>query len=215
MAWSLVRKNSTYPSASTTLPSNSSGNLLIAVTSVGATVDPTIGDTAVNSWTPLPVLQQSIGTSVSLKIFYCLSCNASAGTNTFTFSSASDQGAAVFEYSSLGAAFDTSKTASGFTSTTTPTTGSFSIAGNDLIFLAFADEATAQTTITAGTIFGSTGTVEEVQAGHVDAQEDLMNVSAATGTASITLGNATSSCVLYAVAFKESAPAAPIFMLCR
>jgi hypothetical protein len=149
------------------------------------------------------VLRGSVGQgSLSIKLFYAM--NITGGSTTITLSSSPiDVGIHAVEYSGVatGTALDVTNTAvANGNTTTTPTSGSFTPAVGDLVYAYFGDEATGQTSITAGTGY----TIISATGNHADASEN--NLAAASGpqTTSFTVGTATQTWALYVAAFKAS-----------
>jgi hypothetical protein len=198
-----VQKADAYPGNSVTLNGTTAGNFLVVSASwADTTSDPTVSDTASNTWNPLPVLRGPAGQApTSIKLFYAM--NIAGGNTTITLSSSpADVGIHAVEYSGVatGTSVDVTNTAVAAAGSTTPTSGSFTPTAGDLIYVIFADEGTAQSTINAGSgyaLITATGN-------HVDGSEDNLSATAGAQTASFTLGTTTYSWALYVATFKPA-----------
>ena len=198
-----IQSADAYPGDSVTLNNTAAGNFVIVAASwADLTSDPTISDSALNTWNALPVLRGPAGQGeLSIKLFYAT--NIKGGDTTITLSSSpGDVGIHAVEYSGVApdTALDVISTALADGGTTTPTSGSFTPTEGDLVYAYFGDEGTAQSAITAGpgySMITATG-------GHVDASQDNL-ASSGTQTASFTLGATTWGWALYVATFRPSA----------
>jgi hypothetical protein len=192
-----------YTGNTVTLSKTSAGNFLIVAASwADLTSDPTISDSAMNTWNVLPVLRGPAGQAeLSIKLFYAT--NIKGGDTTITLSSSPfDVGIHAVEYSGVATsnALDVMSTALADGGTTTPTSGSFTPTDVDLVYAYFGDEGTAQSAITAGPGYSMITMIGD----HVDASQENL-ASSGTQTASFTLGATTYSWALYVATFKPSA----------
>jgi hypothetical protein len=204
-----VQKADTYPGNSVTLDGTTPGNFLVVAASwADATSDPTVSDTAQNTWNALPVLRGPAGWgAVSIQLFYAM--NIRGGNTTVTLSSSpADVGVHAVEYSGVAtsAALDVTNGSVAAGSTTTPTSGSFTPTAGDLVYVYFGDEALAQSTITAGTSYTMITTTGD----HVDASEDKLGTASGAQTAGFTVGAASASWALYVATFKPSGASAAL-----
>jgi hypothetical protein len=202
-----------YPGNSVIFPSsNTAGNAIVVMASwYAAPGTPTISDTRGNTYTMLPALTgggAGNGEQTSILIWYAL--NIAAGANTVTISGAGiDVGITAVEYSGIATSGAIGITSTlpyfGGTPTTTPTSSSFSPSAGSLLFVAFADETNPQNSIAAGSGY----TLIQGDGNHVDIEEDNVNSSAGSQTASITVSFATWSWAMYVVEFLPASGSSP------
>jgi hypothetical protein len=202
-----------YPGNSVIFPSsNTAGNTIVVMASwYAAPGTPTISDTRGNTYTMLPALTgggAGNGEQTSILIWYAL--NIAAGANTVTISGAGiDVGITAVEYSGVATSGAIGITSTlpyfGGTPTTTPTSSSFSPSAGSLLFVAFADETNPQNSIAAGSGY----TLIQGDGNHVDIEEDNVNSSAGSQTASITVSFATWSWAMYVVEFLPASGSSP------
>ena len=200
-----IQSADAYPGDSVTLNNTAAGNFVIVAASwADLTSDPTISDSALNTWNALPVLRGPAGQgAVSVKLFYAM--NIKGGNTTITLSSSLfDVGIHAVEYSGVATsnALDVISTAvaDGSTGTTTPASGSFTPTAGDLVYVYYGDEGTAQSAITAGPgylMIAATGD-------HADGSEENL-ASLGTQTASFNLATTSWGWALYVATFKASA----------
>ncbi len=192
----------TYPANSITFPSsNAAGNAIVVMASWYSTATPTVSDTRGNTYTALTPFGDGgngNGEPVSIAIWYAV--NIAAGANTVTISGLGvDGGMTAVEYSGFtpSAGLGITATTSGFNlaATTTPNSNSFTPSPGSLLFVAFADETVVQSSIAAGSGYN----LIQGDGAHVDIEEDNLNSVAGGQTASITVGAASSSWVMYVV----------------
>ncbi len=148
------------------------------------------------------------GEQTSILIWYAL--NIAAGPNTVTISGAGiDVGITAVEYSGVATSGAIGITSTlpyfGGTPTTTPTSSSFTPSAGSLLFVAFADETNPQNSIAAGSGY----TLIQGDGNHVDIEEDNVNSSAGSQTASITVSFATWSWAMYVVEFLPAGASSP------
>ncbi|SRR6266436_2726709 len=172
-----VQKADAYPGNSVTLNGTTAGNFLVVSASwADTTSDLAVSDTASNTWNALPVLRGPTGQGpVSIELFYAT--NISGGNTTVMLnSSPADVGIHAVEYSGVGsgASLDVTSSAVAAGASSTPTSGSFTPAAGDLIYVYFADEGAAQSAITAGTGY----TIITMTGDHADASEDNLSATA-------------------------------------
>jgi len=198
-----IQSADAYPGNSITLKNTAAGNFVIVAASwADLATDPTVSDSALNTWTPLPILRGPGGQAeLSIKLFYAT--NIKGGDTTITLSSSPfDVGIHAVEYSGVATtnALDIISTAVADGGTTTPMSASFTPTQGDLVYVYFGDEGTAQSAITAGPDYS----MITMTGDHVDASQENL-ASSGTRTASFALGATTWGWALYVATFKPSA----------